>query len=64
MLMNANPTPDHEHVNFNMYRVYQTGAGDSCLTVRSNFGTNGAPIKYAVLSALNPGAAPAAECPP
>ena len=39
-----------------MHRVYQTGAGDSCLTVRSNFGTNGAPIKYAVLSALNPGA--------
>lgn len=36
-------------------RVYETDAGDSCLTVRNNFGTNGSPIKFAVLSALNPG---------
>lgn len=36
-------------------RVYPTTSGDTCLSVRDAFGTNGIPIPFAVLDALNPG---------
>eukprot|EP00208_Stichococcus_sp_RCC1054_P006162 CAMPEP_0206137638 /NCGR_PEP_ID=MMETSP1473-20131121/2729_1 /ASSEMBLY_ACC=CAM_ASM_001109 /TAXON_ID=1461547 /ORGANISM="Stichococcus sp, Strain RCC1054" /LENGTH=705 /DNA_ID=CAMNT_0053530825 /DNA_START=617 /DNA_END=2734 /DNA_ORIENTATION=- len=37
------------------FRVYPTTSGDTCLSVRDAFGTNGIPIPFAVLDALNPG---------
>lgn len=38
------------------FRIFTTSGSDTCLSIRTAFGTNGAPIPFSLFAALNNGA--------